>query len=92
MERNQIVFDIEQMAWCRIKKIRRNTAIVEQVEEWDNDTQFQQWSARLRDLYEVAEGVTGKDGLPVCIEKNPALDYEYYSPSMDENFYKCELC
>ena len=43
-------------------------------------------------IYQIAEGkVCPRCGGPLCIEHDEDIDYPYYCPECDENFYDCEV-
>ena len=43
-------------------------------------------------IYQIAEGkVCPRCGGPLCVEHDEDVDYPYYCPECDENFYDCEV-
>lgn len=43
-------------------------------------------------LYQIAEGkFCPRCGEQLCVEHHPELDYPYYCPQCDENFYNIEI-
>lgn len=44
------------------------------------------------EIYKICKSLTKKIGEVICFEYHKDIDYPYYIPSADENYYRTELC
>ena len=98
------VFDNGNRVWAHVLRIEDGMAWVqmthedleENVKMFDEEIPYEEegrtWCVPTRDLYQIAPGIYGRDGNPVCYEHNYTRDlYPYYSPYLDENLFHIEV-
>ena len=100
----ELVFDYFCGAWGYIQNLDDNGDVSLEMYGWaleENMKMFDceitedehQWATHRRDmLYQIAEGLVGRDGNIVCYEHNDTEDgYPYFSPYLDENLFSIEV-
>ena len=98
------MFDYNAGYWGYITKLDDNGDTSLEMYGWAIEENFKmfdcdipeneyQWATHRRDmLYQVAEGLVGRDGNIVCYEHNDTEDdYPYFSPYLDENLFSIEV-
>ena len=88
-EKNEMVWDEEKNQWATV----RTDAIVSRESDlipvWGDKGGY---TAKAEDIYQVEDGkVCPRCGNPLCIEHHDHIDYPYYCPDCQENFYNVEL-
>ena len=88
-EKNEMVWDEEKNQWATV----RTDAIVSRESDlipiWGDKGGY---TAKAEDIYQVEDGkVCPRCGNPLCVEHHDHIDYPYYCPDCQENFYNVEL-
>ena len=93
------VFDNNEQLICEIVEINGKKVKVSQekyIEEnkkmfnLDREDDAMEWEADDDAIYQFADGVTDREGNPVCYE-HTSSDYPFYSPYLYENLYAFEV-
>ena len=95
------VFDDTEQLICEVIEINGKKVKVSQekyIEEnkkmfdLDSEDDAMEWETDIDDdaIYQFADGVTDREGKPVCYE-HTSIDYPFYSPYLNENLYAFEV-
>lgn len=89
------VYDVDNQVWVNILSFANGESILddkdgESIVVVDNQEFDEAYEVHSAALYKVAENVFFK-GHIVCYEHFESIDYPYFCPDLDENFYSIEV-